>query len=463
MHLRSASLFLCILLGLSPSLVFAAPPNDLLADRDLTDASSLSLSQIQSFLNQKGTLGYYYTPDVDGVVKTAAEVIWRVATTYSISPKFLLALVQREQSLVEAKKPTQGQYDWAAGFGVCDSCSKNDPNTIAWKGFANQIEGAARQISVRYLPDLKKKGTTISGIGPGITKVIDGTSVTPTNKATAILYTYTPHLHGNQNFFTIWQRWFGLTYPDGSLVRVAGSKDIWLLANGEKQKFSTKTAFLSRFSDKDVLPISQGDLDQYADGTPIKFSNYSLLSSTAGDTYLIVNEEKRKIVSKAAFRQLGFNPDEVEPATDVELANYTDSEPLDVTSSYPEGALLQDKKTGGVYFAENGKKYPIWSKELLTARFPKMTITKASADQLSQLETAEPVKFRDGQLIGVKGTPAVYVIEHGNRRPIQNEDVFIRFGWQWNNVIWTSEQVVNLHTLGDPITSPQQTLDIASN
>lgn len=462
MKLRNASVILSVLFAVYPSFVLAAPPNDLLADRDLIDAQSLNLSQIQNFLNQKGTLGYYYTTDVDGVVKTAAEVIWRVATTYSISPKFLLALIQREQSLIETPRPKQGQYDWAAGFGVCDSCSKDDANVTPWKGFANQVEGAARQISKRYLPDLQTKGTTISGIGPGVTKIIDGTPVTPANKATAVLYTYTPHLHGNKNFFTIWQRWFGLSYPDGSLVRVQGSKDIWILSDGTKQKFANKTAFLSRFSEKDILPISQGDLDQYADGTPIKFANYSLLSSPTGDIYLLVNDEKRKIASKAAFRQLGFNPEEVEPVTESELANYTDGDVIDTTSSYPEGALLQDKKTGGVYFAENGKKYPIWSKELMNARFPKITISRASKDQLDQLETGEPVKFRDGQLIGVKGENTVYVVEHGTRRPIQSEEVFKRFGWQWNNVIWTSDAVIQLHPLGEPVVTPQQTLDIAS-
>ncbi len=410
----------------------------------------MNLTQLQSFLMQKSSsLAYYYTPDVDGVTKTAAEIISRAATTYTISPKFLLTLLQREQSLVEAKRPTQGQYDWAAGFAVCDSCAKDDPDVVPWKGFAKQVEGAARQIRNRYLPDLERKGTTISGIGPGITKDIDGTPVTFANKATSVLYTYTPHLHGNSNFVKIWQRWFSLQYPDGSLVQVAGSKDIWRIADGEKRKFSSKTVFLSLFNEKDVLPISQADLDAYPEGTGMKFPNYSLLQNTAGDIYLLDGDTKRRIASMDVFRKLGFNPDETEDATDEDLAGYTDGPILSLDSAYPRGALIQDKKTGGVYWVQDGQRYPIWSKEILNARFPKKPITQASTDQLETYPGGAPVTFRDGQLIGAAGKPTVYVIEHGMRRPIADEATFRHFGWQMKNIIWTDEKAVNIHPLGD--------------
>ncbi len=449
---KKTAVFLALVVPFfSPISAFAAGvPNNLLSDHELVDSAAMSLTQLQSFLMQKSSsLAYYYAPDVDGVTKTAAEIISRAATTYTISPKFLLALLQREQSLVEAKRPTQGQYDWAAGFAVCDSCAKDDPDVIPWKGFAKQVEGAARQIRNRYLPDLETKGTTISGIGPGITKDIDGTPVTFANKATSVLYTYTPHLHGNINFVNIWQRWFSLHYPDGSLVQVAGSKDIWRIANGEKRKFSSKSVFLSLFSEKDILPISQADVDAYTEGTGMRFPNYSLLQSASGDLYLLDGDAKRKIASMDVFRKLGFNPDEIEEATEDDLVAYTDGPLLSLESSYPRGALLQDKKTGGVYWVQDGQRYPIWSKEILNTRFPKKPITQASTDQLAEYPSGAPVSFRDGQLIGATGKPTVYVIEHGMRRPIADETTFHHFGWQMKNIIWTDEKAVNIHPLGD--------------
>jgi hypothetical protein len=464
---KKTAVFLAVALPLfSPFSVAAAGiPNTLLSDHDLVDSAAMNLTQLQTFLMQKGSsLAYYYAPDVDGVTKTAAEIISRAATTYTLSPKFLLALLQREQSLVEAKRPSQGQYDWATGFAVCDSCAKDDPDVLPWKGFAKQVEGAARQIRNRYLPDLETKGTTVSGIGPGITKEIDGTPVTFANKATAVLYTYTPHLHGNINFVNIWQRWFSRRYPDGSLVQVSGSKEIWRILDGEKRKFASKTVFLSLFNEKEILPISQADLDAYSEGLGMQFSNYSLLQTPSGDIYLLDGDSKRKIASMEVFRKLGFNPDEIEEATDEDLAIYQEGPTLSLENAYPRGALVQDKKTGGVYWVQDGTRYPIWSKEILNARFPKKPMTQASTEQLATYPSGAPVPFRDGQLIGTTGKPTVYVVEHGMRRPIKDEVTFHHFGWQMKNILWTDEKAINLHPLGDVLedASAETTLSAAS-
>ena len=219
----------------------------------------MSLADIHTFLMRRGALAFRYLADTDGVVKTPAEIIHRVAATWSISPKFLLTLLQREQSIVEDPAPTQGQFDWATGFAVCDSCSTDDPDVAAWRGFANQVEGAARQIRNRYLPDLAAKGVTVSGIGPGIPRVIDGVTVVPSNDATAVLYTYTPHLQGNLNFAKIWQRWFSLSHPDGTVVKRAAKPDVWLIQDGEKRRFASRSAFLTRFRDADVVVASDAE------------------------------------------------------------------------------------------------------------------------------------------------------------------------------------------------------------
>lgn len=149
-------------------------PNAILDDRDIFDLGTMDLTALRSFLNQRGALGRMKIADIDGVEKEPAEIIWRVATSYKVNPKYLLALLQKEQSLVEDTSPTQRQLDWAMGFGVCDSCSKEDPRIQAYKGFANQIEYAAKQHRERYLFQLLGKGTTISGYAPGKLAVVDG-------------------------------------------------------------------------------------------------------------------------------------------------------------------------------------------------------------------------------------------------------------------------------------------------
>ena len=438
-------------------------PNYIISDKEMTDSSAMNLLQLQNFLMRKGVLAGYIAPDTDGIVKTAAEIIWRVSRDFSISPKFLLALIQREQSLIEDPSPTLKQYDWATGFGVCDACSKDAPDVVVWKGFAKQVESAAKQIRNRYLSDIETKGTTVSGIGPGVTKQIDGTPVTPINKATAILFTYTPHLHGNQNFFTIWKRWFSIQHPDNTLVQVKGSKDIWLLLGGERRKFASKAIFRSRFSESDVIPISQTDLEFYPEAAEIKHPNYSLVRSGDGAIYLLDGDKKRHIVSNEVFRKLGYNPEEVEDALYTELAVYGDGAEISVESSYPLGALLQDKKTGGVYWAQDGIKHPIWGRDILNERFLKKAIKLANQDELSALVTGEPVLFSDGALVGVKGQPEVFVIEHGKRRLIPSEEVFNKFGWNWKNIIWSDQKIVYMHALGEDVQVTDGTVETAAS
>lgn len=447
---------------LSPADASAVSPDYLLSDRDLTDSDAMNLAQIQRFLSEKGTLAYYYAEDTDSVVKTAAEIIYRVAKTYLISPKFLLALIQREQSLIEDKRPTPSQYDWATGFGVCDACSKSDPNLQDWKGFSRQVEGAAKQIRNRYLPDLDSKGTTLSGIGPGIQKIIDGVPIAPKNKATAILYTYTPHLNGNLNFAAIWKKWFSLSYPDASLVKAPNNKNIWLIQNGQRRLFTSRSVFLSRFREKDIIPIKTEDLEQYPLGPEIKFANWSLIKTPDEKIYLIDGDSKRMIESDKVFRRLGFNPDELEAAAIEDLGGYADGSPITLSSAHPAGTLIQDKKTGGVYWVQDGSKYPIWSKELLQARFANKIITPGAPEQLNSLPTGDPVRFKDGTLIGIKGQPTVYVVEFGRRRPIMSEKVFVTYGWKWQNVVWTSDAVAGLHEPGEPMDILEETVRAAS-
>lgn len=115
---------------LLPNFAFAEfNPNYIISDEELVDYNSMSLSQIQRFIETKGgALAWYVTTDTDGITRPSAEIIWRVAQVYKINPRVLLVTLQKEQSLVADQDPVQAQYDWATGYGVCDSCSLNDPD-----------------------------------------------------------------------------------------------------------------------------------------------------------------------------------------------------------------------------------------------------------------------------------------------------------------------------------------------
>ncbi len=437
----------------SPALVQAQPefdPNYVLSDVDLTDYESMSLEQIQAFLSAKGSALANYIEPITSL--RAAQVIDRAARDFKISPKFLLALVQKEQSLVENSNPSQYNFDWATGYAVCDGCDINDPLIQKFKGFYNQVYSAAKRIRQDYLTSLDMTGRTISGYGPGIPKQVDGTTVVPANKATAIVYTYTPHLKGNRLLWTVWNRYFTRSYPDGTLLNVDGEREVWLIENGQRRRFGGRTVFLSRFPNFDkVLTVNRTELLKYVEGRPITLANYSFVRVPRGTVYLVVDDSVRGFASREALRKVGVNPEEIVNVKPEDLLDYGEGEPITTKSIFPLGTLLQDRKTGGVFWVQDGVKHPLWSREILKSNFGTRRITKAKAGQLEQYPTSTPTLFREGDLVRGKTELTTYLISNKLRRPFASDEAMRELGFDPKQVLVTTDEALAIHGLGAPI------------
>jgi hypothetical protein len=456
------ALFLTLILGAQPLLAQSPVdltsypdfnPNFILSDDDIFDATSLTFDQMASFLRSKGRLTNYRLKDTDGVEKTAAEIIWRVAQSYKINPKYLLALLQKEQSLVEDPNPSPAQFDWATGYGICDSCSKDSPSVQEFKGFASQIEWAAKQHREKYLFQLLINGWTLSGMGKNKTSQIDGMSVTPANHATAMLFTYTPHIRGNLSLWKIWQRWFKTIYPDGTVVRAASSGKTYLIRFGEKRAFASPAVFSALTLDPNkVVTAPDVELEKYPDGKAIKFAKYSLLSDPDDKIFLLTETGKRRIVDMATFKKFGFNLDEVQTVTAEDLAEYATESDINATTTFPQGALVKVAGSPGVWYVENGRRQPLISPVFLTLYFPHWRIREVSAAQLETFPIDPPYHLHDGELVKSNVASSVYVMENGLRRPIPSATIFEQVGWQWKNIVEVSDGVLNIHALGLPFT-----------
>ena len=446
--LLTLALLSAILLPLQAALAF--DPNFILSDEELQDSQAMDLNQIQAFL-ERGALADVRTEDHTGKMRDAADIIWRAAQQHNINPKFLLVLLQKEQSLIEDDEPTQKQLDWAAGYAVCDDCSMDDPNLARWKGFGKQVNSAALQFIEGYLGDIDVYGKTAGKYGPGITVVIDGEEVTPVNAATAAMYAYTPHLHGNQNFVAVWNRWFGREYPSGSLLQAVGQDGVWLIQDGYKRAIKSASVLSSRFNPDLIIPVSASVLEQFPEGLPISFPNYALLKDENGKISLLVDDSLRHITSMEAFRGIGFSEDELVQITSSEAAAYAEGEPITLESSHPQGLLLQLKTSGGVFYIENGTRHPIFDKSILEARFPNATPTPALPVDVEQYAEGKPLRLPDGYLVRSATDPAVFVISDGNRLPITSESIFLGYGYKWTNVHVVPEDVLKLHPLGEPL------------
>lgn len=426
-------------------------PHAILNDEDLFSLGDWDAERIQQFLvSKKSALARFTLPDIDGQLRRPADILWRVAGSYTVNPKYLLVLLQKEQSLVEHPNPSQKQLDWATGYAVCDACSMNDPRLQEFRGFANQLEYAAKQHRERYLVQLYTRGMTIGGHAPGKTVLISGVPVTPVNNATAMLYSYTPHLHGNRMLWTIWQRWFAQPFAEGTILRERETGTLYLLKQGQKRPLSVSVA-ASLVPDLARLPTASAvDLASYPEGKAVPFPNYSLVVLPTGTRYLLSGSTKRRIVSTSAFRRLGFQEDELLEASDEDLAEYTDGPDLTASSKYPTGILARDTR-GDYWYVEDTVRQKILHPSLLTLYFRGRPARTLSATELHRLTVGAPYPLRDGELVRSTTHPAVYVMSNGNKRPIPSEELFFALGYAWNNVLMLPESLLEQYPTGEPL------------
>ncbi|BDZ65927.1 hypothetical protein [Agromyces mangrovi Wang et al. 2018] len=150
----------------------------------------------------------------------ASTIIAKVAQACGVSPRALLVLLQKEQSLVT--HPSAYGYDRATGYACPDGA---DCDT-RYFGFFNQVYAAAWQFRqyTQYTERRYEVGANDVQFHPD--PGCGAASVVIRNQATAGLYNYTPYqpneatlddpgsgdgcsAWGNFNFWRIWHRWFG--------------------------------------------------------------------------------------------------------------------------------------------------------------------------------------------------------------------------------------------------------------
>jgi len=231
---RFATIFGATLLCLAlASTALAAPPNLVISDTNMRATFSMSAGEVQAFLNTKnGPLkSASFARHDGGASATAAVIIWEACQQWGISPRVMLTMLQKEQSLID--NPTmpntlQYRYDWAVGMGVPDSGNRN----YAFQGFGNQLWYSAMRLDgygelkpgVTYVPKWK---------GPGDTTWMPS-GAAPVNISTWKLYIYNPSVSGNTNFYNIYLKYFGdpttgfsftpITGPAGSVYRFYNAK-----------------------------------------------------------------------------------------------------------------------------------------------------------------------------------------------------------------------------------------------
>ncbi|MBI2436902.1 MAG: D-alanyl-D-alanine carboxypeptidase [Candidatus Magasanikbacteria bacterium] len=422
-------------------------PNYIISDAEMQDSHAMDRSDIQAFLDDKGGfISSLQTFDWQGIDRMSSDIIYRAAQDNNINPKYILVKLQKEQSLITDTKPSQKQLDWATGYGVCDTCNMSDPDIQKYKGFGTQIDRSAGII--RWYYDNMNTQSWIKKAN--IAYTIDDTTVTPQNNATAFLYTYTPHLHGNENFWKLWQDWFEQIYPDTTLVQVSGEPEIYLIQNGQRRKFTNMTSLVTRFDPKMILTIPKTELTRYPEGPAISLPNYAIVKNES-EYYLIDYDYKRKFESYETVKQLGYNPDEIIDVTSEDLDAYVAGSVITASNVYPLGRLVRVAENNQLYYIQDGAYHSLYDETIAQINFPNLSIEKIVASEISGLQKGSTTLLKNGTLFGIIGDSKIYVVEKQKKRHIATAEVFVGLGYTWENIIWINQYAGDAHETGQAL------------
>ena len=443
----------------------AFSPDLLVSSSDFTDASAMSLADVQTFLQQQNSpLASLFLPDSSGSLKLPTEIIWFAAQEARISPKVLLTTLQKEQRVITNPQPSARQLDFAMGYGCPDGSGCGD----RFRGFGKQVRGAALQFR-GYLDDLAAKGETIARWAIGRVKQTgDGFDIAPRNDATAALYSYTPwrggstdgnrRVGGNLSFVRIWKEWFGGgTWPDGTIL-AAPDGARWLLQGGKRRQLVTLAVAAIRSASASVVPARQEEIETYPTGTPIRFTDYTVVEGADHIRWLLVGDARRKIASREIFRRLGFNPEEVESITPGDLGAYTEGPPIDRVAQDPRGTLVEERGTTRRWIIMGDTKRAVLDPFIQRYAVGDDRPIIRSTTELKKWKIGDPLRLPEGSIVTApRYLPTAFIISRGERRPFASPRSLELLGYQWSDVHHVTNAALELHPLGAPVDSDTDT------
>lgn len=251
-------------------------PSYIISDNDFSAAGTMSEQQIQGFLEAKGSfLANYYEERSDTRIGPgdninpygwrASRIIWQTANWYGINPQVILATLQKEQSLITDPYYPPPEYHWRIDYAMGYGCP--DSGGCSYAGFARQVDMGTWQLSYNMYYANQRDGRVAPYL-TGNTINIDGSNVYLGNGATASLYRYTPHFHGNQNFYNIYTRWFVFSPPPPDNT---GSSTVGVDPDGDT--FGELAVFYDYGWGRTGLILFEPNGSGYAPGPPVWFSS----------------------------------------------------------------------------------------------------------------------------------------------------------------------------------------------
>ncbi len=385
-------------------------PGNIISDSAMRRSSSMTTSEIQNFLNAKGsncTSGSNCLKNYTENGKKAAQIIYEISQKYKINPQVLIVLLQKEVGLVTINNPGSWRYRSATGYGCLDStpgvCNSS------YYGFTNQLKWSATMFnailnrsSTWYTP--YTVGTNYIQYSPAAS--CGKVQVNIANLATAALYSYTPYTpnraalnadygtgdscsaYGNRNFFLYMRDWFGYRletpfFQVGTKIYMRGYNNTYyhVINPTQLREFGYGTFFTSIDKQTTTYMNSltyKGDLSYV-----VKFGNQSSI-------YAISSGKKSHFPSRTIYENAyGFTVGSSESVLQSEYE----------TSFVTQSSVAQVLKIASapeIYYVSGGKKHHIANSTVYTtmggsSTYNTQASTTLSAAFASQLATGFPI------------------------------------------------------------------------
>lgn len=459
-RIKSASLLLIgavLVLGMASGLIIQKSadadalsgsqfnPGRIIDDAVFFNKSTMSASQIQSFLNSKvptcdtngsldgraayGTSRGYpppytclkdYRQNTSSIApesgicsgytgasnESAATIIYKVAQSCGINPQVLLVMLQKEQSLVTDDWPWSIQYQKAMGA----FCPDTAPCDSGYAGFfkqmyygANRLKvytanptsfnyRAGRNNTIYYHPDLSRCGSS---------------NVYIQNQATANLYIYTPYRpnqaalnnlygegdscssYGNRNFWRMFNDWFGST--EGSyLLRTSTNATVYLVTQDSKYPIADQATLAALYPMGTVKYVSDSYLNSLTTGSGVK----RLIKGSGSTLYFFDAGIKLTFSSCAMVAHYGMGCGDYTQLSDLQIDQFVNG---------PTMPQVMNTTSDKWFYMLNGDKKEATDQTALTNAGISTTNVRLHESSLANLTLGTPVTTAN-TVVGVRGT-----------------------------------------------------------
>ncbi len=358
--------------------------------------------------------------------KKAASLIHEAAQSYSINPKVLLVLLQKEQGLITDTWPLNIQYRSATGFGCPDTAACDSQ----YYGLKNQLDKAAGLFRTVLNGGWSNYPVGNNSIpwNPNIA-VCGYSTVNIQNRATSALYRYTPYRpnqaalnagygsgngcssYGNRNFFLYFTNWFGSTTTP--LFTINGGGGTLYLSYGDYY-YAIPSMDVYRswgLGGSNIKSVNSSQLSSYTQGPDLSTVATFGGSSTA---YFIDGGKYYAIPSMAMLNHYGYAGGDIDAFSDSDLKN--------ILSSGNSVTAFAHASNGAIYYVNSSKKHLFPDYTTFTTTGPGLTeggslsFNSFSDYLLRNISESYPILL-EGSVLKAKNKDAIYLYTNSEIRP----------------------------------------------